>query len=87
MITRVVNSKSTSPSAPPFKFELSKDAARFNHDLLKKHNGNVDEIIRSSPFSPMSYGSEFKDTSILEDIFKFHPDWMKMKTILMNGHN
>ena len=33
----------------------------------------------------MSYGSEFKDTSVLQDLFHFHPDWMKMKHILMNG--
>lgn len=33
----------------------------------------------------MSYGSEFKEVSVLENIFKFHPDWTKMKTILMNG--
>ena len=85
MLTRVINSKNITPSQPPFKFDLSKDTARFNHELLKKYNGDIDAIIRSSPFSPMSYGSEFKCTSVLENIFQFHPDWMKMKTILMNG--
>ena len=85
MISNVINSKCIAPRAPPFKFCLSKDAARFNHELLKSHNGDIDSIIRSSPFSPMSYGSEFKDTSVLQNLFQFHPDWMKMKSILMNG--
>ena len=35
VLTRVVNSRSKTPTAPPFKFELSKDAAKFNHEHLK----------------------------------------------------
>lgn len=70
MLTKVINSKCPSPSFPPFKFCLSKDAARFNHELLKSFNGDVDAIIRSHPLSPMSYGSEFKDTSVLQDFIQ-----------------
>ena len=87
MILNVVNSKCIAPRPLPFKFCLSKDAACFNHELLKSYNGDVNAIIRSSPFSPMSYGLEFKDTSVLQNLFQFHPDWMNMKSILMNGNS
>ena len=33
----------------------------------------------------MSYGSEFKDSSLLEPIFSKYPHWLKMKDILDNG--
>ena len=46
---------------------------------------DLDKIIRSSAFSPISYGSEFKDSSLLEPIFIKHPNWPKMKNILDNG--
>ena len=84
-VTKVLHSKPRKPGPPPFKFELSKEAARFNHDLLNQHGGDLDAVIRSSPFNTMSYGSEFKDTEVLEDLFQFHPGWSKMKSILSNG--
>ena len=69
MITKVINSKSLSLSPHQFKYCLSKDAARFDYELLKSFNGDIDAIVRWHPFSPMSYGSEFKDTS-LDDEFR-----------------
>ena len=73
------------PSAPPFNFNLTEAAAKENFKVLSDNDMDLDKIIRSSAFSPISYGSEFKDSSLLEPIFANHPNWLKMKDILDNG--
>lgn len=82
---KVLHLKRKKPGPSPFKFKLTKEAARFNHKLLKRYNSDLDEITRSNPFNALSYGSEFKDTEVLEDLFQFHPGWTKLKSILSNG--
>ena len=73
------------PSAPPFNFNLTEAAAMENFKVLSDNDMDLDKIIRSSAFSSISYGSEFKDSSLLELIFSKHPHWLKMKDILDNG--
>ena len=35
--------------------------------------------------SPLEYGSEFRPTQSLESIFKWHPNWKRMRSILEDG--
>ena len=84
-IMAAIDAPARVPTAPPFNFNLTEAAAVENFKVLSDNNMDLDKIIRSSAFSPISYGSEFKDSSLLEPIFSKHPHWLKMKNILDNG--
>ncbi len=84
-ITRIINSQPTNQKKPPFKFELSEAAAEENFTILKQHNMSLAAVISSSDSSPISYGSEFKPTTVLEPLFHNHPGWPRMKRILQEG--
>ena len=53
--------------------------------MLRKYNYNVKTAIEAQKDSPLSYGSEFKATEILDPIFGLHPNWNRMRFILKNG--
>eukprot|EP00957_Ditylum_brightwellii_P113793 8675818-Ditylum_brightwellii.AAC.1 len=36
---------------------------------------------------PLEYGSEFRTTDLLAKIFRFHPNWKQLKTMLEKGSN
>ncbi len=68
---------------PLFKFDLSVDAAERNYTLLMQHfEGDLHKALHAQQESPLNYGSEFKPISTLELIFKDHPSWPKIKTVL-----
>jgi hypothetical protein len=71
-------------SAPPILFDFSIEAAKRNWETIINFGG-LDELIKNSPFSPLSYGSEFKESRILEAIFHDHPLWPRFKSILDQG--
>lgn len=70
---------------PPFRFDLSDEATDHNFNTLKNNNFSLESVLASSEFSPCHFGSEFRDTSILEKLFTHHPYWPRMKRILENG--
>jgi hypothetical protein len=69
---------------PPIIFEFSITAADTNWKTIEDAGG-LDRLIRSSPFSPLSYGSEFRDSWKLAPILHDHPLWTRFKSILDNG--
>ena len=70
---------------PPFRFDLSEEAADHNFETLQNHNFQLESVLASSDFSPCHFGSEFRDSAILEKLFARHPYWPRMKRILNNG--
>jgi hypothetical protein len=71
---------------PLFKFNLSVKAAEKNFILLKhKFGGNLHLALHAQNGLPLSYGVKFKLALMLESIFKFHPSWQKIKTVLTKG--
>ena len=72
---------------PPFKFEATQEAAEANLKVLQSAGMSLDEVINNSPHSCCSFGSEFKSAAILEPLFKCHPDWLRIKSILDCGAN
>jgi hypothetical protein len=74
------------PSKPQFKFDLSVNAAEKNYILLmQKFGGDLHRALHAQKNSPLSYGSEFKPVSALEPVFSRHPNWPRMKIILLEG--
>jgi len=84
IIKEILNQKKRDIHAPTICFEFSKEAARKNWDTIKNYGG-LDSLIRNSPFSPLTYGSEFKESWILAPLLHDHHLWPRFKNILDNG--
>lgn len=74
IIKTILSTKTRPVGEPPLKFEFSEEAATKNWETINKF-GSLDILIRNSPFSPMTYGSEFKESWILYPIFNNHHLW------------
>ena len=70
---------------PVFEFHPSLSAAESNWSTLKSFDMDLDKAIKSNGPNQLLYGSEFKNVSLLELIFKNHPLWKRMKSHLSNG--
>jgi hypothetical protein len=81
-----LKSKVYSPlNNPEFKFEKSPEAAAHNASLLHSFNWDIDKAINSTHPSQLSYGSEFKPSSDLEELLREHPHWTHLREILEKG--
>jgi hypothetical protein len=83
-IKEVLTHSDTTIAAPPIKFEFSTQAAIENWEIIS-NAGGLDNLIRTSPFSPLSYGSEFRESWRLAPLLHDHPLWTRFKSILDNG--
>ena len=71
---------------PKFRFDVSMDAARYNFNLLKENNFNLEDLLNTpGETSVTTYGSEFKTTKELEKLFILHPRWEALKQRLNDG--
>jgi hypothetical protein len=68
-----------------FRFERSQEAVLHNAALLRLYNFDLNKIIVSLHPSQLSYGSEFRNSSELEELLQHHPHWSHLKDILDNG--
>jgi len=59
-------------------------AAAYNADILASHDYDLNRVICLRK-SQISYGSEFRDSGILEPLLKYHPLWPRLRDILDNG--
>ena len=80
-----VLSASLSPIQPTtFIFQPTIHAAEHNMQIIKSH-GRLEATITAQHNSPISYGSEFRTTSILQPLMHRRPIWEKTFHILNNG--
>ena len=86
-IAKTINRQCKQPSQTEFKFELSKESAAKNFCILNKYGKDLGMAIKAQSNSPLSYGSEFRPTSTLANVFDRHPNWNRLKDILENGSN
>ena len=71
---------------PKFRFDISKEAALYNFELLKLHDFQLEYLLNSAnQNSVTSYGSEFKTTAQLEGLLHKHHRWKHLKKLLENG--
>jgi len=56
-----------------------------NAKILEDFNYDLAKIICLQHPSQISYGSEFRPPSVLEELLSNHPFWLRLKDILDNG--
>ena len=84
-IQQVICSESFKPKSPEFSFKLDKESAQKNWEVFEKYNLDIQKAIEGQSHSPMKYGSEFREVSVLEPLLKHHPNWSKLRAILTRG--
>ena len=85
IIRSILTAKTPQVHPPLFRFEPSVDAARHNFQVFQAHDMDIDAALSSGPFSPTSFGSEFRPTETLAPLYSCHPTWPKMRSILDFG--
>jgi hypothetical protein len=70
---------------PLFIFKLCPSTAGFNAKVLAENNFDLESIILQQHPSQLSYGSEFRDPNLLEELLGQHPIWPRLKSILSEG--
>ena len=71
---------------PVFRFDISKESAAHNYNLLKENKYNLEKLLNPPDNTSItSYGSEFKNVHQLHHLLKRHPRWPKLKHLLTHG--
>ena len=84
-ISTAITTPCAPPASPLFHFEMTAEAAQKNFIILRRYNMSLAEAIAAQSDSPVGYGSEFRPTSVLAPIFRHHPNWERMCSILSHG--
>eukprot|EP00957_Ditylum_brightwellii_P076421 5808094-Ditylum_brightwellii.AAC.1 len=64
---------------------MNKEAAEKNFCILMKSGKCLGKSLKAQDGSHFGYGSEFRPVELLAKVFKFHPNWSRMKSFLTNG--
>jgi hypothetical protein len=83
-VMRIHTAASQRMNPPLFLFQYSQAAANYNVKIMTDNNFDLNHIISKQHPSQLSYGSEFCDPSILEDLLH-RPFWARLKSILLEG--
>ena len=68
-----------------YKFENSREAAKFYTKLLKKHKCDLEIALNKEKGTMLEPGSEFHKADTIEQLFHSHELWPKMKEIVQHG--
>ena len=68
-----------------FKFEVTPEAAKFNVNLLKEHEFDLNTLLNPPNKIITNYGSKFKALGDLENLLKYHPRWKDLAERLSSG--
>ena len=84
VIQQIISTKCKKMNKTNFRFDFSKEAATHNWNTLSQYQ-NLGEAIEDNNSSQLSYGSEFREVSVLEPLFQNHPLWNRLKSQLTEG--
>jgi hypothetical protein len=75
------------PASKPtlFIFENSQEAALHNAIVLENYNYDINKAISAQEGSQVSYGSEFRNPMVLEELLHHHPHWSHLRNVLSHG--
>jgi len=85
IINDIIKSNDDPPKRSIFKFENNDKAADHNSKILKACNYDYEKALRKQKDSFIFYGSEFRNTSKLEHLLKYHKNWDRLRLFLTNG--
>jgi hypothetical protein len=81
----VLNTPLPQIRGPKFQFSMSHAEAANNLSFLYQHDFHMNIASAAQPISPVSFGSEFRPSCMLEPVFEHHTLWSKVKNILSEG--
>jgi hypothetical protein len=84
-IENVYNTHTTTPTAPPVRFQTDARSLSFNDELLASHNYDLDSLVRSASGSTMDPSSEFRPVDQLDGIFSEHPNYKFVRNMVERG--
>ena len=85
IINEVLEAETRATSPIPFKFENTQEAAKHNDQLLKKHNYDMAEVLRTYDNTVLHPGTEFRHVEVLRKLLGQHKDWPKLEKIITTG--
>ena len=83
-IKKLLN-QSSKMAKPVFKFEVSQFAAYHNYAKLLEANFNLESLLNTKERSVTSYGSEFNNTTELDNLLGGHPRWSQLRRRIERG--
>ena len=78
----------TTPSAPKrsiLKFKNDTSSAQHNDKILESCDFDFEKAFKTQKGKNIYYGSEFRPTNILSILLKYHRDWKRLESTLLNG--
>jgi hypothetical protein len=84
-IEEVAASEVQTPLAPPVRFDLSDESVKFNSELLKESNLDLEEFLAKHQQTTLNFGSEFRPINDLTTILGSHPNFDFFSDVLENG--
>ena len=84
-LTDIVTSKSQRMREHKCVFEDNMGAAEVNAKWLKYYKWDLEEAIRRQKGTMVHPGSEFRDVEVVEELWRRHEYWPKMRSIMKNG--
>ena len=84
-IREVISTPVPLPEKPRFGFQLNQEAAAKNMCIMRQYNLDLGKAIEAQSNSPLGYGSEFRPVNTLERVFGCHPNWIRMRRLLLHG--
>jgi hypothetical protein len=64
---------------------MSNEAAEKNFCIFSKYNFDLGRALDPQNKSPLGYGSEFRSTGLLKQVFGCHPIWSRFQSLLISG--
>ena len=84
-LSQLCKTKEKTPSKHDFRFENTRDAAKFNTKLIKFNGYDLEKTINKQQNSILTPGSEFRHISHLRNILEYHEDWPLIESIISKG--
>ena len=72
---------------PELRFNINPDATISNLTALQQHEYDLWKMCNRDEWSSTSFGSEFRDVTELDQLFKYHSWWNRLQGVLTDGVN
>ena len=73
------------PDAPPFKFDLTMEAAQFNACTIQRYSGGLKMLLEDHRETTIGFGREFRHTNRMDALFCRHPSYKYFRKTLRSG--
>ena len=84
-IKRVITSTDRIVNPTGYKFVNSISAAKYNSDILERHQYDFSKAMSNEKNTTLDIGSEFRTHDEIQPLFQHHEYWIKIKDIITKG--